>query len=115
MAADLFVVERSGSIPGAALTLRVSDDGRVRCNHGAPRRLSDDQLLSARELERDLEDAVGRGLRLPPGPSSVLSYRVRLASGTVAFSDTSRGLRPQLARVEAFTRSVARQVCRLAR
>jgi len=35
---DLFVVNRSGTIPGAKLTLRVVDDGSVRCDGREARR-----------------------------------------------------------------------------
>lgn len=112
---DLFVVERTGSIPGARLTLRVSDDGSVRCNRGERRRLADPQLLAARQLARELEPLAARGLSLPPARGSVLSYRVRLAAGVVSFSDSSRGLRPAMGRVQAFTRSVASSACGLPR
>jgi len=114
-AAELFTVERTGSIPGARLTLRVFDDGRVRCNGGARRRLPDEQLLRAREIERELSDEVEQGLALKPGPRSVLAYRLLSRKGTVAFSDTSRGLTPALLRVPAFARAVAKDTCGLAR
>jgi hypothetical protein len=31
-ARDLFLVTRSGDVPGARLTLRITDDGRASCN-----------------------------------------------------------------------------------
>jgi hypothetical protein len=111
--ADLFVVARSGQGPGAGLTLRVSDDGFVRCNGGPRRRITGDQLLLAREIQRALDDMAKRSY--PPGPNSVLRYRVRLDSGTVAFSDTSPGIPAELRRAAAFTREVATGPCRLAR
>ena len=52
--ADLFVVERDGSIPGARLTLLVSDDGTVRCNRGDRREITSEQLIDAREIAREL-------------------------------------------------------------
>jgi hypothetical protein len=112
---DLFVIERTGSIPGARLTLHVSDDGTVRCNRGKGRRLADPQLLAARRLARELEPLAARRLSLPPARGSVLSYRVRLAAGVVSFSDSSPGLRPAMGRVQAFTRWVARSTCGFAR
>ena len=113
--ADLFVVERSGAIPGARLTLLVSDDGTVRCNGGPRRDAGSDRLLDARALARELAAQAERDRALPPGPGSVLRYRVRLEDGTVTFSDTSRGVPPAALRLAAFTREVARQVCGLAR
>ena len=114
-APDLFVVQRSGTVPGARLRLEVSDAGTVRCNGSAPRRMGDDQVLAARAIERGLRVAAARRVALARGPDSVLSYRVRLSEGVVSFSDTSPGLRPELVRVEGFTRSVATRVCGLVR
>ena len=113
-APDLFVVDRSGSVPGARLTLVFADNGLVHCD-GRPRRLSDPLLLAARQLARDLAPAAERHLTLPPRPGSVLSYRVRLAAGTVTFSDNSAGMPPALTRMQALTRTVARQTCGLSR
>lgn len=113
--ADLFVVNRSGSIPGAELKLLVSDGGTVRCNDGDERELGDERLLEARELARGLDPYAKRDLTLPPGPNAVLTYRVLLEEGTVRFSDTSRGQPPAFRRLAAFTRDVAINVCRLPR
>ena len=114
-APDLLLVQRDGSVPGARLTLEIADDGTVRCNHGEPRRMTDQQLLSARALARDLERPASLHVSLPPGRDGVLSYRVRLAEGAVSFTDTSPGLTPLLLRVQALTRSVATRTCGLPR
>ena len=113
--ADLFLVERSGSIPGARLTLLVSDNGTVRCNRGERRDLDSDALLDARELADELREPAERGVVLPPGPGSILRYRARLEDGTVAFSDTSPRQPPEFRRLAALTREIAREVCRLPR
>jgi hypothetical protein len=119
---DLFVVQRDGTIPGARLTLRVTDDGGAYCNKEGRREISSAQLLEARELRRQLngkakEDLgpADRGVRLAPGPGSVLSYRVRSEDGTVAFSDTSRGQPPVFFKLAKLTRDVAKGPCGLAR
>jgi hypothetical protein len=111
--ADLFIVRRTGQGPGAALTLRVADDGFVRCNGGRRRRMADTQLLLAREIQRALGGMANRSYA--PGPNSVFAYRVRVEDGTVAFSDTSPGITDELRKAAAFTREVATGVCRLAR
>ena len=113
--ADLFVVTRSGSIPGAGLSLLVSDGGTVRCNGGSARSIGDQRLLTARELARDLRKPAEHALTLKPGPQSIMRYRVRSEDGTVTFSDTSRGQPLVFFRVAAFTREVAQSVCGLAR
>lgn len=112
--ADLFLVERTGTIPGARLKLLVSDDGTAQCNGARKRELGSALLLDARELSRDLDPAGGRR-ELAPGPNAVLRYFVRLEDGTVSFSDASRGLRPVDLRLAAFTREVAQRVCGLPR
>jgi hypothetical protein len=112
-APDLFVLTRTGSIPAANLRLRVSDDGLVRCNGGERRRLSDDQVLDAREIARELNRIAPR--TLPAAPGSILRYRLRLEDGTVAFSDNSPGQTEEMAKTQAFARSVAREVCGLPR
>ncbi len=113
--ADLFVVQRSGTVPAANLRLLVSDGGTVRCNGGKERDLGDARLLGARDLARELVRYARRHLALAPGPSAVLTYRVLLEDGTVRFSDTSRGQSLVLRRVAFFTREVAQSVCGLPR
>jgi hypothetical protein len=120
-AGDLLAVERSGSIPGARLDLRVTVDGRAACNRGALRQLPSDQVIAARRIERALageEDDPGpaaRDLRLRPGPRSILRYRARVEAGTVAFADTSRGQPAAFFEVAKLARDVARGTCGLRR
>jgi hypothetical protein len=113
--ADLFAVNRSGSIAGARLQMVVSDGGTVRCNSAKPVKLTNDQLLDARELQRELKPAAERHLELPARPGSIMRYRVKTPDGTLRFADNSTGTRAALARMTLFTREVARQRCRLAR
>ena len=110
-AGDLFVLTRSGSVPGADLRLLVRDDGVVSCNGGRERMLSDPQLLDAREIGRQLGSRAAKHQSLPPGPAPVLRYRVRLQQGAVAFADDSAGQTkemflayPSLSNVEATLR-----------
>ena len=108
-APDLFVVQRSGPVPGARLELRVYDDGQVRCDGGARRGLPDGALLDARAIARELNALAPR--TLPPGPRSVASYRVEVEEGTVRFSDSSPGQARPMFELQAFTRRVARETC----
>jgi hypothetical protein len=113
-APDLFAVTRSGPDPAANLTMVVSDGGSVTCN-GTEHALDADRLLRARQLARDLGKQAELGLELPPGPRANLSYKVRLESGTVAFSDTSRGNPQAFFRLAAFTKDVSERVCGIVR
>ena len=114
-ARDLFLVTRGGDVPGARLTLRVTDDGRASCNDRPLVEISSAELITARESERDLEDPAKAHLRLAPGPQPVFSYRVRTEEGTVAWSDDSPRQPPVLFKLAKLTRDVAKGPCRLAR
>jgi hypothetical protein len=126
---DLFVVQRTGTVPGARLTLRLQDGGEVTCNGKGAGTMSSAQLISARETLRELEGGavdrqnsetssngpLDRRLTLPPGPGSILRYRLRAEEGTVAFSDTSRGQPRVFFKVAALVRAIAKGVCGLPR
>jgi hypothetical protein len=111
---DLFLVTRSGPDPAANLTMLVSDGGSVTCN-GKEHALDAKHLLQARELARDLSKQAELGLELPPGPGSNLSYKVKLESGTVEFSDTSKGNPQAFFQLAAFTKDVSERVCGIVR
>ncbi len=122
---DLFLVQRTGSIAGARLTLRVSDDGGAYCNGGKRREITSAQLITAREIRRELdgdknddENKIGlaaKHINLPPGDITTLSYRVRSEKGTVVFSDTSAHQPQTFYRLAQLTRGVARGACGLPR
>jgi hypothetical protein len=112
--ADLFVVTRSGSVPGAGLRMRTVDDGQVVCNgtsHDLPSKL----LISSRVLVRDLSDPAKAGTDLPARRGSILRYRIRTEDGTVAFSDNSRGQPAVFFRAALLVRQIAKGPCGLPR
>lgn len=112
---DLMVISRTGSLPGAGLTLLINDGGTVRCNRRAALQMPPRPLLDAREIARELAEEAEAGLTLPRQPGSVLQFRVRTQDGTVAFSDVDAASRPQLGRLVALTRTIAQDVCGLER
>jgi hypothetical protein len=112
-APDLFIVYRSGAIPGAALTLLVNEEGGVRCNRGPTLKLSDSQLVQARAIQEDLHDPASSKETLPAGAGSVLSYYVRDENGTVRFSDDSRGQPKVFRQLALFVLQTAQGVCHL--
>jgi hypothetical protein len=119
---DLFLVQRTGSIAGAKLTLRFIDDGGVSCNGGPRKEITSSQLITAREIRRELdgqdEDHPGlasKHFNLKPGSISTLSYDVRSEKGTVVFSDTSPHQPQAFYRLALLTRQVAQGACGLAR
>ena len=114
-AGDLFEVVRSGADRNANVRILVSDDGTVRCNKGKPVPMGAKRLLTARQLERDLETQAALGLELEQGRGAILSYTARLQAGTISFSDQSRGRPGSFNRLVAFTSDVAKGVCKLKR
>ncbi len=119
--ADLFVVKRAGSIPGARLTLLVSDGGFVRCNGGPQKEITSKQLIRARAMLHDLEGdqdedgPIDKDLRLAPRPGSTLRYAVRAEDGTVAFADNSARQPQVFYELAQLTREIAKGVCGLPR
>ncbi len=112
-APDLFVVERSGSVPGARLTLLVDEEGNVRCNGGKELKLSDPQIIQARALQEELKEPAEARLSLQAKAGAVLSYRVRDENGLVSFADDSAGQPKVLRNLALFVLQVAQGVCRL--
>ena len=110
---DLFIVSRTGSVPGAKLTMLVNEEGVVHCNGGAEHHLSDPQIIEARTIQEDLKTQASKHQSLPAGPGSVLSYYVRDQDGSVRFSDTSPGQPTVTRKLALFVLSVAQGVCHL--
>ena len=109
-AADVFAVIRSGSIPGADLTLIPSEDGTVRCN-GHRHKLPDPLLLTAENLADQLVAPATKGERLPSGPHPIYTFVVTTPSGTFSYSDESPHQGAALYALQAWVRKVARTVC----
>lgn len=110
---DLFVVQRSGSTPGARLTLIVSEEGIAHCNGGPPHRISDSQLIQARTIQEKLHDYAIKHESLPAAPGSVLSYYVRDVDGNVRFSDNSPHQPHVMREMALLVLTVARDACHL--
>jgi hypothetical protein len=110
---DLFIVYRTGSAPGAKLTMLVNEEGVVHCDDGPARHLSDPQIIEARTIQEDLEGAASQHESLPAQPGSVLSYYLRDANGNVRFSDNSLHQPKVMRKLAGFVLSVAQDVCHL--
>ena len=112
-APDLFIVQRSGSLPGAALTLLVNEEGGVHCNGGPERKLADPAVLQARAIQEALKGPSSEHLSLPPGRESIFAYFVRDENGWVRFHDDSPGQPKVLRELQALVLATAQNVCHL--
>jgi hypothetical protein len=112
-APDLFILQRSGSVAGARLTLLVNEEGGVRCNGGATLKLSDPALIEARAIQEEISSQASKHLVLPARAGSVLSYHLRDENGSVSFSDNSAGQPAVLRRLALFVLQTAQRVCHL--
>ncbi len=113
-APDLFIVERSGSVPGARLTMLVNEEGGVRCNGGKTIKLGDSEVVRARTIEEDLRGPASKNLALPARAGSVLGYYVREEHGAVRFGDNSVDQPPVFRRIALFVLQTAQRACHLA-
>lgn len=113
-APDLFIVYRSGSTPQAHLTLLVNEEGGVTCNGRAVRqKLSDPQIVKAREIQEELLKPSSSHLSLGSRPGSVMGYYVRDEGGDVRFSDNSAGQPAVFHKLQLFVVQTAQEICRL--
>ena len=113
--ADLFTVTRGGSISGARLRLRVTDDGHVSCNGGALREIPSAQLISARDVARELDKPAKKGVVLRARPGSTLNYTFEIGGDTVRFADNALGQDAEMYKAAYLVRQLARGPCGLPR
>jgi hypothetical protein len=111
---DLFLVRRDGTVPGAKLTMLVSDT-TARCNGGAVQPLTSEQTLEARDITRELLKVQSGKVAVPSAPpAQIFRFSVRTEDGTLRYGDTAQ--RPEiLPRLTLFIRRVAIDVCGLQR
>lgn len=112
---DLVGVRRSGSLPDARLELVVNGGGTARCNGGEPQQIAPRLLLDARDIVRELTPELEAGRVYARPPNALLRYDVETAQGELSFSDTDGTRDPGIARMVAFVRRAAQDVCGLDR
>ena len=109
--ADLFLLTRTGQ--GGKLTLLVNDGGTIRCNGAKAKAISNNGLITARDLAENLVTDAQNHLTIPKAPGSVYYYTIKLEQGTVSFPDRAATTRKVLAQAELFATQAAQQDCRL--
>jgi hypothetical protein len=112
---DLMVIRRTGVLPDAEVTLLINDGGTVRCDRGEAHQMPPRPLLDAREIARELMEEAEEDLVLPRPAGAQLRFAIETQDGTVTFSDADGARRPLLGRLVLLTRTIAQDVCGLAR
>jgi hypothetical protein len=112
---DIFIVQRTGSVPGAQLTLLVNEEGGVKCNGGPTLKLSDPALVQARAIQEELHEheLASKHTALAAQPGSVLSYSVRDEDGSVSFADNSAHQPKVFHSLALLVLQTAQQICHL--
>ena len=86
----------------------------MTCNgRAAAHKLSDPQIIKAREIQEDLQKPSSSHLSLPARAGSVLSYYVRDENGSVRFSDNSAGQPAVLQKLQLFVLQSSQEICHL--
>ncbi len=111
---DDFYVQRSGNVPGAALTIVVNDAGTATCDGKAPVPVTDPQLIQARYIQTTIAPQAQQGLTLPAGPRPVFHYTVRTPDGHVSFYDDSAHQPSIFGALTLLTLQIAQGDCHLA-
>lgn len=109
--ADVLLLTRTGQ--GTTLTLLIGDGGTISCDGRSPKPLNDSLLIRARDLAVNLAGDATGNLHLPAGPGTIFTYRIKLQTGTVVFSDHDTAHHPLLAQTEVFAAETAQQACNL--
>jgi hypothetical protein len=112
---DVFLVKRTGKIPGANLTLLVIDDGSVQCNGGKPKPLSNELLLKARDLNDQLAKDQSKPIPAIGVVNPIYNFTVTSGWGSISWEDGNPGVPESFKQLAYFTRQVAKKACGLKR
>ena len=109
-AGDLIAIEVSGGPAGTKRTLVVTGDGRGSCDGGDLQRVDSDDLVEARDVERDIED-LATDSRSFPERAGRRRYVARTDDGVVRWSEGTPGLPAVLPRTALLTVRLERDLC----
>jgi hypothetical protein len=107
-AGDLLALEVAGA--GATRRVVITGDGRARCDSGELRAISSDELIEAREIERELTDLAESG-RTYRGGRGLRRLTALTRAGTVRWREAAPGRPAVLARAELLAVRLARALC----
>ncbi|MEX2196169.1 MAG: hypothetical protein WD844_12865 [Thermoleophilaceae bacterium] len=106
---DLLAIEVSGGPQGTDRTIVVTGDGRGRCDGGELQPISNQQLIDARELERELTELDEEERRFGGGEGR--SYVARARDGALRWSEGTEPKPELLPRLELLALQLGRELC----
>lgn len=111
-AGDILALEVSGGFQGEMLRLSVTEDGRGTCNGGELEPISNDLLIEAREVAREIEVLAAEGARFTESAESDRrTYVARTPAGTVRWVEGSEDLPPVLPSAALLAQELQEELC----
>lgn len=107
---DLLSIEVAGGPDPARHTLVVSGDGRGSCDRGKLQALTSDQVIAAREIERDAGELARSAAAYPPRPGA-RRFALKTNDGVVRWSEGTPGIRTVLPRAQLLALQLSRELC----
>jgi hypothetical protein len=109
---DLVAIEVSGGPVEEKEHIVVLEDGRARCNAGPLEQISSDQLLDAREVERELQPLAEDGASYGAPGADRRRYLARTRDGSVRWVEGAPRAPAVIGKASLLALQLERQVCR---
>ncbi len=106
---DLIAFEVTGGRGPATTRLVLTSDGRGRCGEGDLRTISNDRLIEARAVERDLSELATAGREFAGGDDP--RFVARTKDGIVRWGQGAEGLPETLPRAARLALLLERDLC----
>lgn len=103
-------IEITATGVGASRAVLVTENGQGSCDGGPLRQLASDDVLSAREVARDLQQPIKGTARFMTGGGR--TFTARTVDGTVSWRELHKPLPAELARAELFGLQLGNQLCK---
>jgi hypothetical protein len=111
---DLMSIQVTGGPGNVKQDIVIRADGQATCNGGAAKDIGSDNLIEAREIEREVGDIAKRGAVYEARQKDDLKLRdyvLRRDDGEVRWTETARGLPEILPRAQLLALQLGRDLC----
>ena len=111
---DLMSISVSGGPGKVKQEIVIRADGQATCNGGPAEDIGSDNLIEAREIEREVGDIAKRGAVYEARQKDALqlrNYILRRDDGEVRWTETAKGLPEILPRAQLLALQLGRELC----